>query len=204
MPYDKRLDQYIAKAQPFAQPIMEHLRELVHQAVPDVQETIKWGMPAFEYKGPLCSMASFKAYIHFMFWKGTLLRDRSKHLSQTESNATDPTTGFLQIRSLDGLPPDKAILDILRQAAKLNDDGIAVPKAPKKDPSELVVPEDLSKALKANKNAAKHFENFSYSKRKEYVEWITSAKTDKTRESRLATAVEWIAEGKSRNWKYQR
>lgn len=202
--HDKRIDEYIAKAQPFAQPILEHLRELVHQAVPEVQENIKWGMPAFEYKGPFCGMASFKGYIHFMFHKGSMLRERSTYLTRTDSKAKDPMTGFLHIKALNELPPDKAIIDILKQAAELNDDGVKIPKPPKKDASEVAVPDDLLKALKANKTAARHFENFSYSKRKDYVEWINSAKTDKTRESRLATAVEWIAEGKSRNWKYER
>lgn len=204
MPYDKRVDDYIAKAQPFARPIMERLRQLIHQVVPDVQETIKWNVPAFEYQGPMCGMAAFKKHMHFLFWKGMILDDPSGHLGKTESAGKIPVGSFSNITSMDQLPPDNVIIHLLRQAARLNDEGIELPKPAKKAPAEITIPDDLKKALKANKQALAHFDAFSYSKRKDYVDWITSAKTEKTRDSRIATALEWIAEGKGRNWKYER
>jgi uncharacterized protein YdeI (YjbR/CyaY-like superfamily) len=198
------IDAYIAKAKPFAQPILEHLRSLVHQANPDVKETIKWGMPYFEYKGLLCGMASFKEHVAFGFWRSELLNDPKGYLQGTRSQGGEAMGNMGRITRLEDLPPDKVIMDFVRQASKLHDDGIKVPKAPAAANKELDVPDYFMKALKRNKQAFASFENFSHSKKKDYVQWITEAKTEKTRESRIATAVEWISEGKGRNWKYER
>lgn len=195
---DKRIDAYIAKSAEFAQPIMEHLRALVHKACPEVTETIKWGFPHFEYKGILCTITSFKQHCSFGFWKATLMEDPQGILETIGKTAM----GHLgSIKNINDLPADKTIVAYIKVAMKLNDEGINVVR-PKTEKKTLVVPSYLKKALAANKKALKTFEDFSYSNKKEYVEWITEAKTDATREKRLATALEWMAEGKIRNWKY--
>lgn len=201
--YDPRVDAYIAKAAPFAQPILKHLRELVHQACPDAHETIKWSFPNYEYGGAiLCSMAAFKQHCSFGFWLGSLLTD-PKGLLLTGSDKT--AMGHLgQIRSVSDLPEDRVLLAYIREAMALTDRGAKVPRKPKAAPQALVLPEPFREALAGNKEAQAHFEAFSPSQKKEYVTWITEAKTEATRDKRMATALEWIAEGKGRNWKYER
>lgn len=197
---DKRIDAYIAKAQPFAQPILNHLRELVHAACPGVEETIKWSFPNFMYKGAiLCSMAAFKEHMAFGFWKASIMDDPHGILTITGREAM----GHMgQIRSLKDLPKDKILKDYVKQAAKLNEQGVKVEKKVKSATKELEVPDYLLKAIKKNKAAFKTFEAFSTTNKREYVDWITEAKTDETRDKRMAQAIEWMAEGKIRNWKY--
>lgn len=199
---NKRIDAYIAKAQPFAQPILKRLRMLVHKGCPQVEETIKWGMPSFEYKGPLCSMASFKQHAVFGFWKSKLIQDPKGHLDERAVDGGGAMGNFGRIAGINDLPPDGVIIDFIKQAKKLNDEGVKLPSKPKKERKELIVPDYLSHALKKNKKASVVFNGFSYSHKKEYVEWITEAKTDETRQKRLKTAIEWMSKGKSRNWKY--
>ena len=195
--YDKRIDAYIEKSAEFAQPIMVHLRELIHKACPEVTETLKWSMPAFEYKGILCGFAAFKQHATFMFWKQSLLESDAFPKIKTAMGS------FGRITSLKDLPGDKVILGLIHQAMELNEKGVKVPKKPAAAKKELVVPDILTKALSKNKAAKTTFENFPYSCKKEYVEWITEAKTEPTRDKRLATTIEWLAEGKRRNWKYE-
>jgi uncharacterized protein YdeI (YjbR/CyaY-like superfamily) len=198
---DKRIDAYIAKAQPFAQPILKHIRELVHKACPDTEETMKWSFPHFDYKGSMmCSMAAFKQHMAFGFWKASIMKDPDKILTIKDREAM----GHLgQIKSKADLPQHKIMIKYIKEAARLNDEGINVPSKTKpKEKKELVVPAYITKAFSKNKKALKTFEEFSYSHKKEYVEWITEAKTDETREKRISTAIEWLAEGKNRNWKY--
>lgn len=198
---DKRVDEYIAKAQTFAKPILKHIRKLVHQAVPDVEETIKWGMPSFDYKGPFFSMASFKEHAVFGFWKASLMKDPVL-MDNARSESAMGHSG--RIESMKDMPSDKKMIAYLEEAKELNDLGIKVPK-PKREPkADVVVPEVVINALKKNKKARESFEKFSPSHRREYVEWITEAKQEATREKRIATMLEWLAEGKSRNWKYER
>jgi uncharacterized protein YdeI (YjbR/CyaY-like superfamily) len=199
---DKRIDAYIIKAQPFAQPVLRHLRELVHKGCPDVEETIKWGMPSFEYKGPFCSMASFKQHCVFGFWKSKLLNDAENYLGKIKSEGGEAMGNLGRLTSLRDLPSDKIMLDFIKQAKKLNDEGIKLPSQAAKEKKELTIPDYFIKALKKHRVAFEAFENFSYSHQKEYVEWITEAKTEDTREKRMNTAIEWISEGKGRNWKY--
>ena len=201
MKKDKRIDEYIAKSQDFAKPILKHLRELVHQACPDVEETIKWGFPNFMYKGILCSMASFKQHCAFGFWKGSLIpeiSDKNPEMSATSMGH------FGKLTSLDDLLPDKKIIALIKKAMKLNDEDVKLPQRipVKKGSKTLEVPEFILKAIAKNKTAKSTFENFSYSHKKEYVEWITEAKTETTRQKRLKTTIEWLSEGKGRNWKY--
>jgi uncharacterized protein YdeI (YjbR/CyaY-like superfamily) len=198
------IDAYIEKSQPFAKPILIKLRELVHKACPDVQELIKWSMPAFDYKGPMLNMAAFKHHCVFGFWKGQLLKDPGKYLQERATNGGDSMGQLGKITSLKDLPPDKVMIDFIKQAMKLNEDGIKVEKKKPAPGKQLEVPDVLSKALNKNKVAKMHFEEFSPSARKEYIEWINDAKTEATRLKRLTTAIEWIVEGKRRNWKYEK
>ena len=196
---DKRIDAYISKAEPFAQPILKHLRSLVHEVCPDVVETMKWSFPHFDYQGVMCSMASFKQHAVFGFWKASLMRDKTLMLNA----ASETSMGHLgKITSLKALPSDKVMKAYIKEAMELNEAGLKVVKTKPMKGRQVTVPPYLKKAIAANKAASKTFEAFSPSNKKEYVEWITEAKTEETRAKRMKTAVEWMAEGKIRNWKY--
>lgn len=200
---DKRVDDYISKAQPFAQPILKRLRDLIHKANPEIEETIKWGMPAFEYKGPVCGMASFKKHVVLGFWKHQLIKDKDGYLQPRSAQGGEAMGNLGRIESLEDLPPDRVIIDFVKQAKKLNDEGIKLPPKAAKPKPEIAMPDYFTAALKRNKAARTHFEAFSPSHKREYLEWITEAKTEATREKRLDQALEMLAEGKSRNWKYE-
>jgi uncharacterized protein YdeI (YjbR/CyaY-like superfamily) len=195
---DPRIDAYIAKSAAFAQPILLHLRALIHAQCPDAVETIKWSMPHFEYKGSIfCNCAAFKQHCSFRFWLGELLQIDAK---------LDAAMGqFGRITSLEDLPSDKDFTKLIKQAMKLHDAGAKAPSRakPATEKKALEVPPAFLAAVKKNKTALATFETFTPSKKKDYVEWYTEAKTDATRDKRLAQAIEWMAEGKSRNWKYQ-
>ncbi len=195
---DKRVDAYIAKAQDFAKPVLIHIRGLVHKAIPDAEETMKWSFPHFVYKGEtVCSMASFKQHCAFGFWKASLMKDPYKVLNTKEA------MGHLgKITSVKDLLSDKILTEYMKEAAKLNEQGVKVKKKSAPVKKETVIPGEFLKAIKKNKKAFKTFESFSPSHKREYVEWITEAKTAETKNKRIETAVEWMAEGKIRNWKY--
>ena len=199
---NKSVDAYIAKSADFAKPILTHLRELVHKACPDVAETIKWGMPSFEYKGILCGFASFKAHCSFGFWKASLMKDNELLLSNAKSEAAMGHLG--KLTSLKDLPSDKRITAWIKDAMRLNDEGVKVEKKKPVTQKELEIPGYFTKALQKNKKAWKVFEAFSPSNKKEYVLWVDEAKTEDTRNKRLEQAIEWMAEGKPRNWKYMK
>lgn len=202
------VDAFIAKSADFAKPILEHFRVLVHELCPDVQEKIKWGFPHFDYKdSPMCHMAAFKNHCAIGFWKAALMGASDKLIEKAK---TEEAMGHLgKISSLKDLPKDKVLASYIKGAMKLNDKGIKLsaknnPKN-KLKPSqkiELEVPDYFKKALSKNKKAQKTFEEFSNSNKKEYLTWITEAKTETTRISRLETAIVWMSEGKIRNWKY--
>lgn len=196
------IDNYIAKSAAFAQPILNHLRKLVHKACPDVEEKIKWSFPHFDYKDEmLCHMAAFKQHAAFGFWKAALMKDPVL----MQEARSEPAMGHLgRITSLDDLPPDKKIIAWIKEAMALNDRGIKLPSKTAKPQKELVIPDYIINAIKKNKKAGQVFDAFAYSHKKEYVSWVTEAKTEETRLRRLATAIEWIAEGKGRNWKYEK
>ena len=194
---DARVDAYIAKSADFARPILAHLREVVHAACPDAEETMKWSFPHFQYKGLLCSMAAFKEHCAFGFWKGSLI------VGKGDGEAEKAMGQFGRIARLSDLPSRKVLTGYVKEAMKLNDEGVKVPSRSKpKTPGEVVVPDDLAAALKKNRKAGAAFDGFSPSHKREYIQWITEAKTEATRTRRLETAVEWMAEGKPRNWKY--
>ena len=197
---DKRIDVYILKSADFAVPILDHLRELVHIACPDVEEKIKWSMPFFDYKGEsLCNMAGFKQHCAFGFWKASLMKD-TKLMENAKGETAMGHMG--RITSLNDLPSDAKMIRYIKEAMKLNDQGIKVEKKKPVAAKPLVVPDYFMKELKKDKVALKVFEEFSPSNKKEYVMWIIEAKTEDTRTKRIEQAVEWIAEGKPRNWKY--
>jgi uncharacterized protein YdeI (YjbR/CyaY-like superfamily) len=195
---DARIDAYIRKSAEFAKPILEYLRESVHKACPEVEETMKWSFPHFDYKGMLCSMASFKQHCAFGFWKSQLMEDPDNIL---KSLGEDAMGNFGALKSVQDLPPKKVIMKYVKQAMKLNDDGVKIKKKirPKKN---LVVPEDFENQLRKNKQASAVFRKFSPSLQREYFEWIAEAKREETRTNRIKTSIDWISEGKQRNWKY--
>jgi len=201
---DERIDAYIEKAAEFAKPIMNHLRELVHATCPEVEETWKWSFPHFMYKGEvLCSMAAFKAHAVFGFWKAALLEDVDNVLTIKDRESM----GHLgKLTTLKDLPKDAVLKKYIKAAMKLNEAGVKVPRKPKATEAqkkELEVPAYLEAELKKHKNAKAAFDAFSYSHRKEYIQWMEEAKTEATRNKRMAQAIEWLQEGKSRNWKYE-
>ena len=193
---DPRIDAYIASSAGFAQPILEHLRRTVHEACPQVEETMKWSMPHFMYEGMLCGMAAFKAHCTFGFWKGALL------VGDNGGAAGNAMGQFGRITKLSDLPPKKTLLALVRRAVALNEQGATSParRKPKKEPVET--PDDLVAALAKNRKARTTFEKFSPSQRREYVEWVAGARRAETRARRLATTLEWLAEGKPMHWKY--
>lgn len=192
---DPRVDDYIERSTEFAKPILALVRKLAHTACPDLVETMRWSFPHFDHKGTLCSMASFKQHCAFGFWKQSLMEKNAFPAEKTAMGS------FGRITSLDDLPDDDIILALMRQAVELNEKGIKVAKKPV-ERKELVVPDDLTEALRKDKKAEGSFDAFTYSHKKEYIEWITEAKTEATRNKRLAITLEWLAEGKTRNWKY--
>lgn len=195
--HDPRIDAYIAKSAPFAQPLLEQLRAAVHQACPQVEETLKWGMPSFLHGGGiLCMMAAFKQHVSFGFWKHALVMG--------EGVERDGMGSFGKMAAPKDLPPKKELIALIRKAMALNEQGAKAPAARKAaSPKPLPeVPADLAAALRRDKAAATTFKAFPPGRQREYVEWITEARRDETRQRRLAQAVEWLAEGKPRNWKY--
>lgn len=196
------VDAYIAKQQPFAKPILEYLRELVHETCPDVVESIKWGQPAFDYRGPFAGMGAFKAHAVFGFWKHALLAGGKASLGRSREKAMG---SFGRLASLDDLPARRTLVALLRKAMKLNDEGVRVRARPRAGNAAAVrPPADFLAAVRANRRALAAWESLAPGHRREYVEWVTEAKGAATRERRLATTVEWLSQGKRRNWKYER
>lgn len=199
---NKSTDQYILKSAEFAQPILLHLRELVHFACPDTVEAIKWGFPHFTYKGRnLCYMSAFKSHCAFGFWEGIAIKDDDKILEKSNRTAMGQLG---RITSLSELPDDDKMIELIRNGMSIIDSGKDKVAKPKSKATEKSVPSDFQKALKSSKEATKHFNLFSISKRNEYIDWIEEAKTEATRNKRIDTSIEWLSEGKSRMWKYEK
>lgn len=189
---DPRIDAYIAKAAPFARPILEELRAAVHAACPEVVETIKWSMPFFDYQGPLCFMGAFKAHCGFGFWKG----------AEVVPEPSSEGMGQLgRITAQADLPPRKTLVALIKKAVLLKETSPQTPR-PRKPARAVVVPEVLAAALRDHDAARAIFESFSPSKQREYTEWISEARTETTRDRRLAQAIDLLADGKPRHWKY--
>lgn len=198
---DSRIDDYISKAADFAKPVLTHLRQIIHTACPDVKETIKWSFPNFEYAGSiLCSMAAFKQHCTFGFWLGSLMPDPDRLL---EAVGEKTSMGHLgQIKSLKDVPEDEVLIKYIHESMALNEQGVKMKKEKPVAPRIIEIPSWFLEALEKSPAASMTFEKFSPSNKKEYIEWVTEAKTEATRTKRLATAIEWMAEGKTRNWKY--
>ena len=196
MKTDPRIDAYIDRQAEFAKPILRHLREAVHAACPDCEETLKWSSPTFTYKKEmLAGMAAFKAHATFGFWKGSLV------VGEGETQLSGMGQ-FGKLTSIDDLPPRDKLEELVRKAMKLTDEGVKAPR--NKHPKEpFTVPQDMRAAIDAVPSAKATFDAFPPSCQRDYVEWITEAKRDETRTKRLAQTVEWLAEGKRRNWKYE-
>ncbi|RYY67141.1 MAG: hypothetical protein EOO13_14910 [Chitinophagaceae bacterium] len=191
---DQRIDEYIERSADFAKPILKHIRELVHNSCPDVQENIKWGMPFFEYKNDiLCHMASFKQHCAMGFWKASLFTDTHKIIF----SGTEGMGQLGKIHSLGDLPSGKILSSLLKQGMRLNEEGIKVKKNIDKAP--LAIPAYFETALKKNKVAANIFEKFAPSHKKEYIKWLEEAKTPVTRQRRLDKALERIADGRTKD-----
>jgi uncharacterized protein YdeI (YjbR/CyaY-like superfamily) len=194
---DPRVDAYIAKAAAFAKPVLNRIRKLVHAACPDATETIKWSSPFYEHKGILLATLAFKKHCALIFWKGRLI---FSGLPAKEN----PKTRFRRITAASDLPDDEILTGYIRKAVELNEAGIKTPtRAKPKAKKQIAVPEYFLAALKQNKKAQAGFESLSPSCRREYVEWISEAKREETRATRLKAAIGWIAKGRARNWKYQ-
>lgn len=195
MSKDPRVDAYIARQADFARPILQHIRAAMHAAGPDIDEDIKWGMPAFTHKGKsLAGMAAFKAHATLGFWD----REDVRGPDAKEGAMGD----FGRIASIADLPGETALADLIRRAAALIEAG-AKPVRNKSVKSPIAMPGDLAAALAANPAAQANYDGFPPSARREYLEWIIEAKRPETRAKRLALAVEWMAEGKRRHWKYE-
>lgn len=194
------VDAYIAKAPEYARPILKHLRSVVHRACPDVVETIKWGMPSLEYKGPFAGFAAFKQHCVFGFWKHKLLDDPDGVLEKVDRSAMG---NFGCIRSMKDLPSEATLARLVKAAKRLNDENVKLPRAVRKR-KPLPVPPEFTKALSRNAKARSVFDGFSPSHRFEYLEWIVEAKRPETRANRIAQAIQWLSQGKHRNWKYER
>lgn len=198
---DPRIDAYIAKSASFARPVLNHLRSLVHEACPGVEETMKWSMPSFLHEGRiLCGMAAFKEHCTFGFWHKGMV----EVLGKDGAKGGTAMGSFGRITAIADLPKDEVLLRYIRDSVKLGaSDEPARPKPERKSAEPVTVPADLENALKQNAAASSGFQSLSPSHRREYVEWITEAKREETRRKRLATTIEWLTEGKSRNWKYE-
>lgn len=196
MKTDPRVDAYIARQADFARPILVHLREVVHAACPECEETLKWSMPSFIYTNKiLAGFAAFKAHAAFGFWSG-------RQVVEGDPDRASAMGQFGRLTSLADLPDEATLIDLTRKAMRLIDDGVKpvrdkTPKAP------FSVPQDMRAAIDDNPAAKAAFDAFPPSAQRDYVEWITKAKRDETRSKRLSQAVEWMAEGKRRNWKYE-
>jgi uncharacterized protein YdeI (YjbR/CyaY-like superfamily) len=191
---DARVDDYIAAAAPFARPVLEQLRAVVHAACPEATETLKWRMPFFEYRGrPLCMMAAFKQHCGFGFWQ-----------PDAKAGEADGMGQYGKLTAVGDLPPKRALMAAVKAAMQRIETGAPSARSRAAAKPAPAVPEDLAAALALRKHATakRHFEAFSPIAQREYTDWITGAKTDATRSKRLATTLEWLAEGKHRNWKY--
>lgn len=195
---DKRVDAYIRRAAPFARPILEHLREVVHDGAPQVTENIKWGMPSFELDGLFCGMAAFKTHATFWFKDPAFIETE---LAKAGAGQRDAMGHFGRLAAVSDLPPRRTLVSVVRRAASAPKAAPAARPRPKPAPR---TPAALAAALQKNAKARATYSAFPPGKRRDYVEWIQEAKTDATRARRIATAIEWLAEGKSRNWKYER
>ena len=204
---DTRIDAYIEKAAPFAQPILERVRAAYHKADPDIVETMKWSMPHFEHAGLVGGMAAFKAHVNLGFWRGAELEDPTGLFSPRPNSKQSSA----KVATLKDTPTQAQLVKMIKQAVKLNEagGGCATPASAKKKAKKKAkraapkMPPVLKAALAKHPKAKATFDGFPPSAKRDYIEWITEAKREATRDKRLTTTIEWLSEGKRRHWKYQ-
>ncbi|MES2006117.1 MAG: YdeI/OmpD-associated family protein [Bacteroidota bacterium] len=196
---NKKVTEYISNSAEFAQGIMEHLRQIIHETCPDAEEDIKWGTPHYSYKGDhLCMMGGFKNHCSFSLYKAEFIKDKEIMLSVKAGKKF----GYMdKLKSIADLPSKKILVSLLKEAMTINEKGIKKEKPVSDKPKLVETPDYLIQRLSTDPKAKEIFNTKSNSFRKEYIVWISDAKTDETRQKRLAEAMEWIAEGKSRFWK---
>jgi uncharacterized protein YdeI (YjbR/CyaY-like superfamily) len=192
---DPRIDAYIAKQWEFAKPILAYLRDVIHEGCPECEETLKWSSPTFMHHGMLCGFAGFKEHAIFGFWKHELVFGPNASRERVAGS-------FGRLTGVDDLPPKRVLLAWIKKAKELDENGVKAPRMRKGPKRAIPLPRDLKAAFAKNKQAKATYDAFSPSHQREYLEWITGAKADETRKRRLDQAVEWMSEGKSRNWKY--
>lgn len=193
---DKRVDAYITKAPPFAKPILTTVRGWVHEGAPACEETLKWGHPSFVQEGILCGMVAFKAYCGVHFWQG-------KNVASEFTGPKGPAQQLGKLFTVKDLPSKKTFLAYVKKAVELNSSGVKVSRQTKPRKA-LAMPPEFRKAIDRSGKARGTFDAFPPSHQREYIEWISEAKQDATRERRIAQALEWLEEGKPRNWKYMK
>ncbi len=193
---DKRIDAYIAKSGAFARPMMIVLRDIVHATCPEVVETIKWSRPAFDSNGIMCGMDGFKAHMAFRFWLRAELVTQgadAKTIDQLE-----------RMESIKDLPPKSKVAACIKRAMKLNAAGVKLSRPVSKAPKAVSVPAALAAALAKKPKAKKAFDAMSLSGQREYAEWVSGAKREETKVSRIEKTVAQVLEGKALNWRYER
>lgn len=193
--FNAKVDEYIANSEDFAKPILIYYRDIIHQAIPEIQETIKWRFPHFEYKGILCNIGGYKNHSTFTFWKGSLINDKYKQLQNIGEKSG--MASFGKHKSIDDLPDEKIIIEYLMEAKRLNEEGIKVPSPPKIQKPPLITPIDFKEKLKLNPIAKENYKNLSPSHKREYIHWIEDAKKQTTRQRRMSKAVIMLEENRS-------
>lgn len=195
--HNKKVDEYIFKMADFAKPILTHLRQIIFETCPDVEEDIKWGIPHYGYKGDhLVMMAGFKQHCSFSLYKAELMKDKMIQ----ESVKAGKKFGYMdKVKDLSELPNKKVLTAYIKEAMELNSSGISKPKVVK-EKVEVVAPKEFIEALEQDKIAFSVYESKSPSFRKNYIIWIADVKTDETRQKRITQSLEWIREGKDRFW----
>ena len=192
MSRDPRIDAYIAKAQPFARPILEHVRNRVHAVVPDVEEAMKWSHPTYCRGGKIVlGTAAFKEHAAVNFWRGQELGFEVKNGAMGQLG---------KLTQVDQLPTDFDAM--IAKAADLS----GAPARPRPKHAPKPAPElhpEFAAALAKAPQAKATLDGFPPSAQREYLEWISEAKQDATRQKRIADAIEWLGEGKRRHWKYE-
>ena len=200
--FNPQFDEYIEKSADFAKPIMEYLRQIIHETCPEVEEIIKWGNPHFDYKGDMmCILAGYKNHCSFSLYKAELMSDTKI----IESVKAGQKMGYMdKLKSLSDLPARETLVAYIKEAMVLNENGVKKVKPVSEKPKVIEVPDYFSEKLATNPLAKEIFESKSSSFRKDYLVWITDAKTEATRQKRIEQSMEWIAEGKGRFWQYEK
>jgi len=202
MKKNPKVDAYILNTAPFAQPILNELRATLETAEPELEETIKWGFPCFTFQSKLiCSFSAYKNHCVFRFWQGSNLKDSAGILTKVGETEMGELS---KIKNLEDLPNSEILINYIREAIELS----------KKKSTKTIVSEkkitidlksyDLQEIFSSFPKQAEKFDTFSPSHRKEYISWINEAKTEDTKLKRIKTMMEWLLEGKSRNWKYEK